>query len=70
MMRVFRLALLLPVILVLGLFLIANTQAVSWSFWPLPFSIALPAYAVPLMALLLGLVLGGLIVWLKMTFKR
>ena len=69
-MRFIRLVFLLPIILVLGLFLAANTQAVSWSFWPLPFSIDVPAYVVPFVALLLGLILGGVTVWLKTVFRR
>lgn len=70
MIRFFRLLLLLPVIVVLGLFLVANTGSVTWSFWPLPFSVDAPAYAVPFIALLLGLILGGGIVWLKMALRR
>ena len=70
MIRLIRLVVLLSVVTVLGLFLIANSQTIDWSFWPLPFGIAVPAYVVPLAALLLGLVLGSLIVWLKMAFKR
>ena len=68
-MRLLRLVFLILIILVLGVFLISNTETVSWSFWPLPFAVALPAYAMPLATLLLGLLIGGLAVWLKKAFK-
>ena len=68
-MRLFRLVFLVLTIIVLGIFLISNTQTVSWSFWPLPFRIDLPAYAIPFLALVLGLLFGGLAVWLKKAFK-
>ncbi|NQY81794.1 MAG: hypothetical protein HRT36_01815 [Alphaproteobacteria bacterium] len=68
-MHLIRLILLLPIIVVLGSFLVSNTQEIAWSLWPLPFTFGTPAYAIPLLALALGLLLGSLIMWLKISLR-
>jgi len=53
-----------PLALMGGVFAIANRQTVTVSLWPLPWEASLPLFLVLLAVLLLGLMAGGLIVWL------
>jgi len=54
----------LPVLTIfLAAFAIANRHVVMVSIDPFPLSIGVPLYAVVFMALLLGLLAGGLMVW-------
>ncbi len=67
-MRRFSWILLLPVILAAILFAIANRTSVLVSFNPLDpvvGGVLLPLYAVVMIAMLLGILLGGAVVWLK-----
>ncbi|MBP2299938.1 lipopolysaccharide assembly protein LapA domain-containing protein [Azospirillum picis] len=53
----------IPVALVAILFAISNRGIVTLSLWPLPFTLEAPVYIATLVALLLGFLAGGFIVW-------
>lgn len=53
-----------PLALVGGIFAIANREKTVISLWPLPWDVTLPLFMILLAVLLIGLVAGGLIVWL------
>ena len=53
----------IPVALVAILFAISNRGIVTLSLWPLPFTLATPVYLATLVALVLGFLAGGFIVW-------
>ncbi len=53
-----------PLALVGAVFAIANREKVVISLWPLPWEVALPLFMVLLAVLAVGLIMGGLIVWL------
>ncbi|MBM3491523.1 MAG: LapA family protein [Alphaproteobacteria bacterium] len=64
--RAFLIWLLLPPLAVLFIaFAIANRAAVAVSLDPLPFVVQVPLYLLVFVAILLGLVVGGLIGWGK-----
>jgi uncharacterized integral membrane protein len=65
-----RLLVTLPLLLVVVLFAVVNRQAVAVNFWPLPWAMDLPLYAVAFGAFFLGAVSGGLAVWLGGVRKR
>ncbi len=49
------------------IFAVSNRGTVSLDFWPLPYSIDVPAYLTVLGALLVGFVVGGFIAWAPMV---
>jgi uncharacterized integral membrane protein len=51
-------------------FSVANRGPVEISFWPLPFTNTLPLYAVLLMGVVLGIVLGAVATWLSGHARR
>lgn len=53
-----------PLALLGGVFAVANRETVTISLWPLPWEASLPLFLVLLVVLVLGLMAGGLIVWL------
>lgn len=53
-----------PLALVGLVFAIANREKVAISLWPLPWDVTLPLFMVILGVLMVGLVVGGLMVWL------
>lgn len=54
-----------PIALLVVVFAVANRHDVRLEFWPLPWAVDLPVYLVVLGVLALGLVLGGLVMWLS-----
>src|SRR5262249_51442902 len=52
-----------PFALLLLSFAISNREAVTLGLWPLPFRIDAPLYLVALLPLLLGVLIGGLVLW-------
>lgn len=52
-----------PVALVAILFAISNRGAVTLSLWPLPFTLEAPVYLATLLALVVGFLAGGFVVW-------
>lgn len=53
----------IPVALAAVLFAVSNRDVVTLSLWPLPFTLAAPVYLATLVALLLGFLAGGFVVW-------
>lgn len=52
------------------LFAASNREGVELALWPLPFSLAVPVYALALAAVAIGVVWGGLIGWLAAIRAR
>ncbi len=65
MLKLIRALLFLLGVAVIVVLSIDNRQPVDVSFWPLPYGLTVPLYWVFLAALALGVVLGGLAVWLS-----
>ncbi|MDG5497269.1 lipopolysaccharide assembly protein LapA domain-containing protein [Niveispirillum sp. BGYR6] len=53
----------LPLAVIAISFAISNLTPVQLSLWPLPFFVEAPAFALVLVTLVLGFLLGGLTVW-------
>jgi len=53
-----------------SLFAVSNRETVPLGFWPLPFLAETPLYLVVLVALLLGIILGVLAVWIRGGRRR
>jgi len=52
-----------PLALVGAVFAIANREKVTISLWPLPWDASLPLFIVILAVLVVGLIVGGMLVW-------
>lgn len=63
-MRLIGWLLALPLSLLAVVFAVANRHGLRLELWPLPWSLELPVYLAVLGPLVLGMVLGGVIVWL------
>lgn len=70
MMRYLRAALSVLFGLFLILFAIANRQIVAVSFSPLPMVIEAPLYALVMIALAIGAVIGGMAVWFRSYARK
>ncbi len=71
MTKLVRLILAVAGIVVAIAFAIANREPVTVSFYPTPFSVALPLFGIVLISLVVGVVLGGLATWLgAWRFRR
>jgi uncharacterized integral membrane protein len=70
MIRLLRLLLGLVALIVIVAFAIANRTPVDVSFAPLPLTIELPVYGAFLFGLIVGVLVGGLGVWLGGLGKR
>lgn len=57
-------------LLLLGIFAVANRQVVAVSLEPLPFEIGLPLYLLVFLALVSGFLLGVLAHWLAVLRRR
>ncbi len=64
MKRFFFWLLFAPIAIICAVFAVENREAVKLSLWPTPFSIDIPLFLMVLGALAIGLVIGGLFVWL------
>jgi uncharacterized integral membrane protein len=51
-------------------FAVANRGSVEVSFWPLPFTNSVPLYAILLLGVVLGVLLGALATWLSSHTRR
>ena len=60
----FRLLILLPFLLVLVLFELSNRQEVTLGLWPTDLTLQIPLSLAILAGIALGMVLGGLLVWI------
>lgn len=54
----------LPITLAVVLFAVSNRHVVALEFWPLPGSLEIPLYAVGLVTMVFGFLMGGVIAWL------
>ena len=70
MVKFLRTILALIGLLLIVLFAIGNRTPVGISLWPTPFIIDLPLYGVFLVAMILGVLLGGFASWLGGHDKR
>jgi uncharacterized integral membrane protein len=59
-----------PVTVVAVLFAVINRHNVLVDLWPLPWEVQLPLYLLVLAALAIGLVIGGVLVWLSGSSVR
>jgi uncharacterized integral membrane protein len=57
--------LLLPLILIFVAFAVSNRHGVTISLDPTPLSIEVPVYSLVFAAIFVGLVVGGLIAWMR-----
>ena len=55
----------LPITLAAVAFAVANRRAVTFDLWPLELTVTLPLFVAILGSLFLGLLIGGLILWLS-----
>jgi len=53
----------LPIIAVIASFAFSNGEEVTLGFWPFDYHFVLPLYAVALLALFVGLIMGAIIAW-------
>jgi uncharacterized integral membrane protein len=60
MLKLIRLLLALVALLIIVAFAVANREAVTVSFWPVPYVVDLPLFATFLIGLGVGVILGGL----------
>lgn len=65
-----RLALFCLILAALGCFITANTASMSLSLFPLPYTVSLPAYALGLIMLCLGLFIGAGSVYVSGTMEQ
>ncbi|WGF89985.1 lipopolysaccharide assembly protein LapA domain-containing protein [Marinivivus vitaminiproducens] len=70
MLKFLRLVLALVVGVVLIVFAVANRQVIDIHFAPLPLTLDLPLYAVALIFLILGALIGGSAAWLNQLPRR
>jgi putative membrane protein len=54
----------LPITLAVILFAVSNRHFVALEFWPFPGSLELPLYAVGLVTMVVGFLIGGIVAWL------
>lgn len=70
MLKLLRTLLALVGIVLVATFAVANRGAVEVSFWPLPFTNTLPLYAILLIGVALGVILGAIATWLSAHSRR
>lgn len=62
-MRYLSWILTIPIALLAVSFAVSNLEPVSLGLWPLPHRVDVPAYALVLVTLVLGFLLGGVVAW-------
>lgn len=70
MMRILRLVLGLLALIVIMVFAIANRTVAPVSLFPFPIMVELPVYGIFLLGLAVGLLVGGIWIWLGSLAKR
>ena len=60
----------IPLALVIIIFSLVNRGAVTVDFWPLPAAIDIPLFALILIALMVGILWGGMAAWLAAGRSR
>ena len=68
--RLMRLLILAPFLLVLALFALSNTAPVRLGFWPTGLSLELPLSLAILGAMAIAFLIGGLVVWISELAQR
>jgi lipopolysaccharide assembly protein A len=51
-------------------FALSNLELATFRLWPFPFSLTVPLFAGPLVALALGALMGGAVVWFDQAALR
>jgi uncharacterized integral membrane protein len=69
-MRVLRLVIIIPLLVLLVLFALSNTQALQLGLWPTDYKIELPASIVILGAMALAFLVGAFLVWVSELGQR
>lgn len=64
MLRILGWIVSVPVALVAISFAVSNLAPVELTLWPLPGSVVVPAFALALVALVLGFAAGGIVAWI------
>lgn len=54
----------LPIIAVIASFVFSNRAEVTLTFWPFDYQFMLPVYAVALLSLFVGVIMGAVIAWI------
>ena len=70
MIKLLRLLLALAGVVIIVMLAVDNRGMVEIVFWPLPFTYTMPLYAVFLIGLFLGAILGGTALWLSTHERR
>lgn len=70
MIKLLRLLLGLVGLVLIVMLAVDNRQVINLNFWPLPFSYEMPLYAVFLLGLFAGALLGGTALWLSSRADR
>lgn len=60
----------LPLTVIAISFAVSNLMPVQLSLWPFPFFVEVPAFALVLVTLVVGFLLGGLTVWVGQHHHR
>jgi uncharacterized integral membrane protein len=69
-MRVIRLVIVIPLLLLLVLFALSNTATLRLGLWPTDYSIEWPASAVILVAMAVAFLSGAFLVWVSELSQR
>jgi len=59
-----------PLTLLIVLFAVSNRGPVDIGFWPTTYQITVPIYALALLMIVVGFILGGTLVWTETTGDR
>jgi len=70
LVRLANWAISIPLTLLIILFAVSNRGPVDIGFWPTTYEITVPIYALALVMIVVGFVLGGTLVWTEATGDR
>jgi len=69
-MRILRLVIIIPLLLLLVLFLVSNSAALKLGLWPTDYTVTLPASLVVLGAMAVAFLAGAFLVWVSELGRR
>ena len=69
-MRILRLVIIIPLLLLLVLFLLSNSAALKLGLWPTDYTVTLPASLVVLGAMAVAFLAGAFLVWVSELGRR
>ena len=69
-MRILRLVIIIPLLLLLVLFLLSNSAALKLGLWPTDYTVTLPASLVILGAMAVAFLAGAFLVWVSELGRR